>query len=137
MESAIQLAAQYLLNNYSLEIVKILITITLPETESLDARREAILVLKKSAKANFSNVEPLLSELVPALMISVRDRNIPIKLGAERALVYALKARQGTDTIESFIKTLNGPLSRSIGDYARRVLVKIGERDSDGSDDDI
>jgi hypothetical protein len=105
--------------------------LTHPTNELSDARRDAITVLKKIAKQDHAMIKPILSSLLPNLMLSVRDRTIPIKLAAERALVYALDIRNGTSTLDECLMGMDAPAARSIGDYARRVLVKIGERDSD------
>ena len=104
---------------------------TNPSNELADARREAIIVLKKVAKNDHALIKPVLPNLLPNLMLSVRDRTIPIKLAAERALVYALDIRNGTATLDKCLRDMEAPAARSIGDYARRVLVKIGERESD------
>lgn len=69
-------------------------------------------------------------------MQSVRDRTIPIKLAAERALVFLLQIPAGASLFENHLKLFEGPSARSIGDYARRVLTKIAERDSDHEDED-
>jgi hypothetical protein len=73
---------------------------------------------------------------VPVLMTGVRDRTIPVKLAAERALVYVLQIKKGTAVLDTFLKTLDNAQARSIGDYAKRVLTKIGERDSDQEDEE-
>jgi hypothetical protein len=112
-------------------LLQALTKLTHPTNELTDARREAITVLKKIAKQDHSMIQPILPSLLPNLMLSVRDRTIPIKLAAERALVYALDIRNGTSTLDECLKVMDGPAARSIADYARRVLVKIGERESD------
>ena len=70
--------------------------------------------------------------MVPSIMQSVRDRTIPVKLAAERALVFLLQIPLGAEVYERHLGIFeNTPAARSIGDYARRVLTKIAERDSD------
>lgn len=64
-------------------------------------------------------------------MVAVRDRTIPVKLAAERALVYVFQIKKGTQILDKYLKTLDSASARSTGDYARRVLTKLGERDSD------
>ncbi|KAI8927350.1 armadillo-type protein [Entophlyctis helioformis] len=93
----------------------------------IDTLIDAIHALKTLAKTD-------IDELVPALMTNVRDRTIPIKLAAERALVHVFQIKYGTGILQNYLDTLDAPTARSIGDYARRVLVKIGERDSDTED---
>ncbi|KAI9203244.1 armadillo-type protein [Polychytrium aggregatum] len=105
-------------------------------TRPSDVRRETLVVLKNVAKLQHGAVAPFLGTMVPALMTTVRDRTIPVKLAGERALVYLLQIKTGTDVLQKYLGTLDGPTARSIGDYARRVLVKIGEKDSDDEADD-
>ena len=76
-------------------------------------------------------IDAKLEIIVPTLMVSVRDRTIPIKLAAERALVFILKIPQGSEVYEPLLKRFQGPSGRSVGDYARRVLVRLADRDSD------
>ncbi|KAJ3309186.1 translational activator of GCN4, partial [Boothiomyces sp. JEL0838] len=135
-EAAVSLAAQVLRCHTDETLVLELIEITRPSTESTDARRNAIVALKNFAKTDFDAVKPLLDKLVPAFMVSIRDRVIPIKLAAERALVYILQIKAGTQVLDTYLTKLDAPSARSIGDYARRVLMKIGERDSDNEDNE-
>jgi hypothetical protein len=74
-----------------------------------------------------------MSIIVPALMLCVRDRVIPIKLASERAMMYILGMKSGAESeiLKAYLGTLEGNAGRSIGDYARRVLSKLGENDSD------
>jgi hypothetical protein len=67
--------------------------------------------------------------LVPLVMQSVRDRTIPVKLAAERALLHILRIQEGN--FEELIKDIEPNQRRSINDYAKRVLVKLLDRDSD------
>ena len=67
-------------------------------------------------------------------MLCVRDRVIPIKLASERALVYIFMIKNGApqgDVLSKYMASLDSGTSRSIGDYVRRVLTKIGEKESD------
>ncbi|KAH6560638.1 hypothetical protein BASA62_010347 [Batrachochytrium salamandrivorans] len=118
-------------------LVETLIQVSLPGLRSTETRREAIVALKGLAKISSKALSPFMAKLVPALMTNVRDRTIPIKLAAERCLVHTfeLKSGKSTTVLQTYLQTLDGPSARSIGDYARRVLVKIGERDSDEEED--
>lgn len=122
-------------NQISLELLQALVALCSPGTDFADARREAIIVIKNLTKKNHKLIIPVLKTIIPILMQSVRDRTIPIKLAAERALVYVLQIRKGTNLLDQYLKTLDSASARSIGDYARRVLQKIGERDSDVEDE--
>jgi hypothetical protein len=70
-----------------------------------------------------------MTSLVPLVMQSVRDRTIPVKLAAERALLHILRIQEGS--FESYIQDIEPNQRRSINDYAKRVLVKLLDRDSD------
>ncbi|TPX65734.1 hypothetical protein SpCBS45565_g04973 [Spizellomyces sp. 'palustris'] len=98
---------------------------------SNDARREVEVVIKNVAKQSHQVVAPYLSTIVPALMLCVRDRNIPVKLAAERALLHVFEIGKETDVLQRYLGTLDAPTARNIGDYARRVLSKLVEKDSD------
>jgi hypothetical protein len=72
-----------------------------------------------------------LEKIIPALMSCVRDRVIPVKLAAERALVHVLKLNTSDAIIKGYVKTLGPSASRSVSDYVRRVLTKIASNESD------
>ena len=76
--------------------------------------------------------------VVPTLMLCVRDRVIPVKLASERALVHFLCIKTDESVLSKYLATLDNTQSRSVGDYARRVLSKIAEAESevDEGDDD-
>ena len=74
-------------------------------------------------------------------MIHVRDRTIPVKLAAERALVHVLQIdshNEKNSILDQYLKSLastsEASTAKSIGDYARRVLVKIASKESDAED---
>ncbi|KAJ2996777.1 translational activator of GCN4, partial [Globomyces sp. JEL0801] len=128
IEASVLLAGRILENgSVPQSLLEALISLINSTSNSSDVRRDAIVVLKTVAKRN--------PELVPVLMRSVRDRNIPVKLAAERALVYALQVTKGMTVVESYLKTIDAASARSIGDYAKRILTKIGERDSDDEEE--
>ena len=64
-------------------------------------------------------------------MSCVRDRTIPVKLSSERALVHVLKLNTSQDIINDYVKSLGPSASRNVGDYVRRVLLKIADNESD------
>lgn len=64
-------------------------------------------------------------------MACVRDRTIPVKLAAERALVHVLKLNISDEIIQNYVKSLGSTASRSVSDYVRRVLSKIASNESD------
>ncbi|KAL2911529.1 translational activator of GCN4 [Polyrhizophydium stewartii] len=115
-------------------LIERLIEVTAPGIRSNETRREAAVVLKNLAKSSHKTIAPFMGKLVPALMVGVRDRVIPIKLASERALVHVLQIKAGTRVLQKYLDMLDAASARNIGDYARRVLAKIGERDSDAED---
>ncbi|KAJ3008678.1 UNVERIFIED_CONTAM: translational activator of GCN4, partial [Siphonaria sp. JEL0065] len=107
----------------------------------VDARRMAVLGVKNLAKKHYNAVSPHLLLLIPTLMQLVRERVIPIKLAAERSLLYllALSANNSDpDVLQKYCSTLDNTASRNTNDYAKRVLSKLAEKESDdeGGDDD-
>ncbi len=70
-------------------------------------------------------------------MTCVRDRTIAVKLAAERTLMYALQVQNGEKAIRQQLSSLETSMSKSIEDYARRVLSKLADKDSDVEDDFI
>jgi hypothetical protein len=64
-------------------------------------------------------------------MQCVRDRVIPVKLASERALVHILCIQSDPSVLTEYLSTLDSANSRSVGDYARRVLSKIAEASSE------
>ncbi|KAJ3197163.1 translational activator of GCN4 [Irineochytrium annulatum] len=116
-----------------------LIGVATPETTQIDSRRIAIKVIKAAAKANHQLVRPLMTSLVPTLMLCVRDRVIPIKLAAERALIHVFRLTKpdGAEVLKRYLEGLDASASRSIGDYAKRVLSTLAAKESDDEEEEI
>jgi hypothetical protein len=67
-----------------------------------------------------------LNQLVPSVMALVKERNIPVKLAAEKALVQLLDlARQGESVMETYLKKVPASDAKALSDYHRRVLSKL------------
>ncbi|KAJ3090385.1 translational activator of GCN4 [Quaeritorhiza haematococci] len=115
------------------QIVPCLVDAIAPAKQT-EVRREALVVLKNLAKSHYKTLSPHLSTLIPALMLCVRDRVIPVKLAGERALLHAFQIRKGMDVVQKYVSTIDAATGRTVGDYARRVLVKISETNSDAED---
>ncbi|KAJ1543863.1 hypothetical protein HK405_009017, partial [Cladochytrium tenue] len=110
-----------------------------------DARRLAVIALKNAAKSKFEAVEPQSGQLVSVLMACVRDRAIPVKLAAERALVHVLGLRlRDPAAAAARLKAVtaaaaaaaDAAAARTLGDYARRVLTKIAEAESEAEEEE-
>ncbi|KAI8841708.1 armadillo-type protein [Chytridium lagenaria] len=148
-EAAVQSASvflqheEYLADDNVPTLMAGLINLAKPGDSRVDGRRMAVKVIKKMAKHNHKLISPLLSTIVPVLMLCVRDRVIPIKLAAERALIYVFQLSvlgrvRRRLYFRNYVKGLDPPTARKHGDYARRVLTKLAEKDSadEGEDDD-
>lgn len=69
-------------------LVPRLISILSTESKPSEVKRGALLALKAVAKEHHDLLEPFVPRVVPVVFACVRDRTIPVKLAAERALVY-------------------------------------------------
>ncbi|KAJ3223816.1 translational activator of GCN4 [Clydaea vesicula] len=96
-----------------------------------EIRRESLVILKEVSKKDFELIEKYLPTLIPATMNCVRDRVIPVKLAAEKALYHALQIGKNDEILQNVIKTCDAVTARSVGDYAKRVLSKFNDTDSD------
>ncbi|KAI8322778.1 ARM repeat-containing protein [Martensiomyces pterosporus] len=134
-------------------LVSALIRAVDPETMSAfdsDTQQAALAALKAVAKRRYMDViEPVRDSVVVAAMSHVRDRNITVKLAAERCVLYALRlARvpaegfEGSDEgLKSYVESMGGAASekgKQVLDYQRRVLNKLAEntRELDYASDD-
>ncbi|KAJ2555738.1 translational activator of GCN4 [Coemansia sp. RSA 1933] len=115
-----------------------------------DVKQSALAAMKTLAKHRFRDViEPVRDSVVLAAMANVRDRNITVKLAAERCVLYALRLAKvpsesfdgNTDGLNSYVANVGGPESdkgRAVLDYHRRVMAKLADatRELDYSSDD-
>ncbi|KAI9506956.1 armadillo-type protein [Coemansia spiralis] len=115
-----------------------------------DVQQSALAALKSLAKHRYSDViEPIRDNVVQAAMTHVRDRNITVKLAAERCVLYALRLARmpleafdgSEDGLKSYVMNVGGPTSekgKQVLDYQRRVLNKLAEatRELDYASDD-
>ncbi|KAJ3118797.1 translational activator of GCN4 [Phlyctochytrium bullatum] len=129
-ESAVRITGFLLQNGEYVEadsaakLVNGLVHVAKPETPKTDARRMAIKAIKRAAKLNHEIVRPLLNTIVPTLMICVRDRLTQREEG------------DASPILTSYLASLDGSSSRSIGDYCRRVLTKLAEKVTDNELDE-
>ncbi|KAJ3234763.1 translational activator of GCN4 [Chytriomyces hyalinus] len=111
------------------------------EGVQVDARRMSVLGIKTLAKKHYEFVAAHLSILVPTLMLLVRERVIPIKLAAERSLLHLLclsSQRNDPSVLTKYASGLDNAAARNLSDYAKRVLTKLADKESDdeGGDED-
>ncbi|KAJ2827489.1 translational activator of GCN4, partial [Coemansia erecta] len=113
-----------------------------------DTQHAALVALKSAAKYRFdATISPSRDAVVAAAMAHVRDRNITIKLAAERCALYALRLAQcggfigGSEGMDAYVQNVGGPASdkgKQVLDYHRRVLSKLADatRELDYTSDD-
>ncbi|KAI3404325.2 GCN1 [Candida oxycetoniae] len=119
-----------------------------PNSSSPDTKRLALIIVRGVAHKN-KIPEEFLDLLVPSVFQSVRDPIIPIKLAAEKAYLDLFhivdKGLEGFNkwfTGKEEIVTVMGNtiVPRSIGDYTRRVAVRLAnverERIEQGGDEE-
>ncbi|KAJ2269457.1 translational activator of GCN4, partial [Coemansia sp. RSA 451] len=114
-----------------------------------DTQHAALVGLKAVAKHRFDVLEPMRDAVVMAVMAHVRDRNITVKLAAERCALYALRLARVPSTefdgdnngLDAYVQNMGGPASdkgKQVLDYHRRVLSKLADatRELDYASDD-
>jgi len=110
-DNAIKIAGQLLLNdeNDTTDLLERLVpsfAILLKQRPS-ECKRTALIIIKKVAKKDHSSIKPFLGQLIPVIMTCVRDRNIPVKLSSERALIYLFDLKNGNDVLQVSIIKFN------------------------------
>ena len=91
-----------------------------------DLKRIALLLLERvsATKCNISQASR--SQLVPAIVACVRDRTIPVKLAAEKALIAIFDMiNVGESQLNAYIEHASEEDGRQLQDYNRRVLSKL------------
>lgn len=111
-----------------------------PESNSLDTRRLALVVVRTLARFKFEqSIEPFYDELAPSVFSCLRDVIIPVKLAAEKAYLamFRLVEEENMTSFDNWFSTLppdtvNNSIGdsiqvRSIGDYTRRVGKRLAK----------
>ncbi|KAF9102803.1 translational activator of GCN4 [Mortierella sp. GBA35] len=82
------------------------------------------------------------------ILVCLRARVIPIKLAAERALLFALQLQKDDSVYQAYLGTIDAAASRALTDYHRRILSKLavnerarleqlhGQEDADAIEED-
>ncbi|KAI8144145.1 armadillo-type protein [Fennellomyces sp. T-0311] len=94
-----------------------------------ERKRVALVVVRAMARKHADLLESYLDKLVPPMMVCVRDRNIPVKLTAERALVYTLQLNASEAVYERYLASVDATTQKQIADYHRRVLSKLAHQE--------
>ncbi|KAF9438265.1 translational activator of GCN4 [Entomortierella beljakovae] len=106
------------------ELIKKL-CLALSQDISIESKRLILVSIRAVARQSPWLVEPQLSHVVPVLMGSVRERVIPVKLAAERALLFSLQLQKDDSVYQSYLGTIDTTASRALTDYHRRILSKL------------
>jgi hypothetical protein len=106
-----------------------------PVSNSPDTRRLSLVVIRTVARLKNDVISKHLDSLVPSVFVCIRDPIIPIKLAAEKAylsvfsLVEDVELKQFNnwfaDKTELTSVTGTKIVSRSIGDYTKRVATRL------------
>ncbi|KAI9008544.1 armadillo-type protein [Hyaloraphidium curvatum] len=110
-------------------------SILVTDGKASDVKREALVAIKTAAKEHHGMLEPYIPSLVGPMFACVRDRNIPAKLAAERALMYAFNLKRKSDIPNSYFTQLDAATARSAADYSKRVLMRMAAEDESDADD--
>ncbi|KAF9918095.1 translational activator of GCN4 [Lobosporangium transversale] len=92
---------------------------------NIESKRLILVSVRAVARQSPWLVEPHLKEIVPLMMTSVRERVIPIKLAAERALLFALQLQKDDSIYQKYLGTIDTAASKALTDYHRRILSKL------------
>ncbi|KAG0366840.1 translational activator of GCN4 [Gamsiella multidivaricata] len=106
------------------ELIKKL-ALHLSQDINLESKRLILVCIRAVARQSPWLVEPHLSQLVPLMMASVRERVIPIKLAAERALLFTLQLQKDDSVYQKYLGTIDMAASKALTDYNRRILSKL------------
>lgn len=91
----------------------------------IESRRLILVCIRAVARQSPWLVEPHLSHIVPQMMASVRERVIPIKLAAERALLFSFQLQKNDSVYQKYLGTIDTAASKALVDYHRRILSKL------------
>lgn len=72
-------------------------SIVATENKPSEVKRAAMLAIKALAKTHHNVIEPFIPRLLGPIFVCVRDRNIPAKLAAERALIHLFDLKRKHD----------------------------------------
>ncbi|KAI1317575.1 translational activator of GCN4 [Mortierella claussenii] len=106
------------------ELIKKL-ALHLSQDINVESKRLILVSIRAVARQSPWLVEPHLTQIVPLMMTSVKERVIPIKLAAERALLFALQLQKDDSVYQSYLGIIDTTASKALTDYHRRILSKL------------
>ncbi|KAF9359136.1 translational activator of GCN4 [Mortierella sp. AD094] len=101
------------------------LSIVLSQDISIESKRLILVCIRAVARQAPWLVEPHLSQIVPVMMTSVRERVIPVKLAAERALLFSLQLQKDDSVYQTYLGTIDTTANKALTDYHRRILSKL------------
>ncbi|KAJ3335308.1 translational activator of GCN4 [Gonapodya sp. JEL0774] len=104
------------------------------EDRPSDLKRMVLLALERLATADIDDTALYAQPAVPKAWELVRDRTIPVKLAAERALIAMFGLKERSPVMQTYLARLSPTTARPLGDYARRVLTKIADEEGGGEE---
>ena len=105
---------------------------------SSDVRRTVMKGLKKLGRQEPELVADHLSLLVPLLMDSAKgDKNIGVRLVAERALMYTLQLHSQPEVLQGYVRTVPNDVGRAVTDFCRRSMGKLQPGSDGESEEDM
>lgn len=119
------------------------------EERSIEARRLSIVILGALVDRHKTPevLQPFLNDLVPPLFASARDRNIPVKIAAEKTFLtlFDFVARHDSVLFDKWYAQAKDNLDdrsrRSLPEYVRRVALRAASRgqeeEPDNTADDL
>mmetsp|Transcript_38682 Transcript_38682/g.62654 ORF Transcript_38682/g.62654 Transcript_38682/m.62654 type:complete len:1156 (-) Transcript_38682:392-3859(-) len=103
-----------------------------------DVRRAALRTLRRVGKKSGQGLEKHYGLVVPNLITCIKERNIPVRSAAERALYYVFQVKtKGMELVTEYSKKLDGESSRALMECGRRVLTKMTDVDTEASADEL
>ncbi|CAG8528557.1 17533_t:CDS:10, partial [Acaulospora morrowiae] len=103
----------------------LVIAIREPATLAGETKRLALTVFRTVGRKYPQILGPHHSAIIPSMILCTNDRNNPVKLAAEQALLYVLQLLDGESIMQKYISTVDTQAAKSVTDIHRRVLSKL------------
>lgn len=109
------------------------------DERSIEARRLTIVILGALVERHKTPevLQPFLNDIVPPLFASARDRNIPVKIAAEKTFfsIFDFVGRHDSVLFDQWYSqakdSLDDRLQRSLPEYVRRVALRAASREQE------
>nr|CAG8471118.1 10487_t:CDS:10 [Entrophospora candida] len=95
-----------------------------PTASFSETKRLTLITLTIMGRRHPEPLEPHLITVIPLIVNCGHDKNVPVKLAAERALIYTLQLLDGDSMLHHMISILEPQASKHLVEYHKRVLTK-------------